>query len=147
MNWKIFPLTKQEAAIDICTGYAYALLNKDRWISSIYGQYSPESHNSIDIEYFVINGSAYSPLKVYFNEDDGIALWIVKPVNNAKEDKEYVINNLKKYGLTIKGVTDQPTDKKDKYIQQQRLFRDIYDKTHKPGNNIGTEGNTSTKKE
>ena len=147
MNWKLFPLTKQEAAIDICTGYAYALLNKDRWVSSTYGQYSSEGHNAVDVENFVINGSVYTPLKTYFNEDDGTALWIVKPVNGAKEDKEYILDNLKKYGLTIKGVTDQPSDKKDKYIQQQRLVRDIYDKTHKPGNNIGTEGNTSTKKE
>lgn len=147
MKWKIFPLTIQEASIDVCTGYAYAVLNKDRWKDSTYGSYSPESHNAVDIENFVIGGVVYSPLKTYYNEDEGFALWIVKPVKGSKEDKDYIIRNLKKWGLTIKGVTDQPADDKERYIQQQRLFRDIYEKTHKEGNNIGIEGNESTKKE
>ena len=147
MNWKIFPLTKEEASIDICTGYAYAVLNKGRWINSTYGSYSPEGHNAVDIENFVINDIVYTPLKSYFNETEGFALWVVKPVNGSKENTEYIIKNLRKYGISIAGVTDQPTDTKDKYIQQQRLFRDIYEKTHKDGNNIGTEGNKSTKKE
>ena len=147
MKWKIFPLTSQEATIDICTGYAYAILNKDRWKDSTYGVYSPESHNAVDIENFVIGGVVYSPLKVYFNEDEEFALWIVKPVNGSKENTEYIIRNLRKYGITIKGVTDQPTEEKERYIQQQRLFRDIYEKTHKDGNNIGIEGNEGTKKE
>lgn len=147
MNWKIFTLTNKEAVLDMCTGYAYAELNKSRWIDSIYGAYSPEAHNAVDIENFVIKGVVYQPLKTYFNEDEGIALFVVKPVNGSKEDKDYIISNLRNNGLVVPGITDQPDTKVKKYIQQQRLFADIYAKTHKDGNNIGIEGNESTKKE
>lgn len=147
MNWKIFPLTKEESSVDICTGYGYATLNKGRWIDSIYGEYSPESHNAVDIENFVINDQVYSPIKVYFNEQENFALWIVKPVKGVKEDKEWIKKNLRNYGISVPGITDQPSESPERYIQQQRLFRDIYEKTHKSGNNIGTEGNESTKKE
>ena len=146
MNWKIFTLTNKEATLDMCTGYTYAALNKSRWVDSIYGAYSPESHNAIDIESFVIKGVVYQPLKIYFNEDEGFALFVVKPVNGSKEDKDYIISNLRKSGLTVPGITDQPDTENKKYIQQQRLFADIYEKTHKDGNNIGIEGNESTKK-
>ena len=144
MQWKIFPLTDEEACIDICTGFAYADLNRGRWIDSNYGVYSPETHFDIAIERFIVNSVAYKVVSLYMIEDENLGLIILQPMHTCKEDKAYIIKNLRRYGLSIEGVTD--TDESVKYIQQQRQFEDIYKNTHKDGNNIGIEGNKSTKK-